>query len=114
MAFIMRNAAGKLLIVAVCGIGGAPSCGSHQLRREYPLPPLTQTPIRHPNPPPPRRRPPACGTIGPAMASETTTLDPALAERERVLRILREEAPRLRALGITRLSLFGSMARGEA
>src|SRR6478672_11732012 len=47
MAFIMRNAAGKLLMVAVCGIGGAPSCGSHQLRREYPLPPLTQTPIRH-------------------------------------------------------------------
>jgi predicted nucleotidyltransferase len=49
-----------------------------------------------------------------AMASETTTLDPALAERERVLRILREEAPRLRARGITSLSLFGSMARGEA
>jgi predicted nucleotidyltransferase len=49
-----------------------------------------------------------------AMASETATLDPALAERERVLRILHEEAPRLRARGITRLSLFGSMARGEA
>jgi hypothetical protein len=48
------------------------------------------------------------------MASETTTLDAALAERERVLRILHEEAPRLRARGITRLSLFGSMARGEA
>jgi predicted nucleotidyltransferase len=48
-----------------------------------------------------------------AMA-RTTTLDPALAERERVLRILHEEAPRLRARGITRLSLFGSMARGEA
>ena len=48
MAFIIRNAAGKLVIVATCGIGGAPSCGSHQLRAEYPLPPLTQTPIRHP------------------------------------------------------------------
>jgi uncharacterized protein len=49
-----------------------------------------------------------------AMASETKTLDLGLAERERVLRILREAAPRLRARGITRLSLFGSMARGEA
>jgi uncharacterized protein len=48
------------------------------------------------------------------MASETTILDPALAERERVLRILHQEAPRLRALGITHLGLFGSMARGEA
>ena len=27
MAFIIRNAAGRLVIVAVCGIGGAPSCG---------------------------------------------------------------------------------------
>jgi uncharacterized protein len=35
------------------------------------------------------------------------------AERERVLAALREQAPRLQALGITRLSLFGSMARGE-
>jgi predicted nucleotidyltransferase len=49
------------------------------------------------------------------MAASTQTLAPgALAERERVLRILHEEAPRLRALGITRLSLFGSMAGGEA
>jgi hypothetical protein len=48
------------------------------------------------------------------MASETVTLDPALAERERVLRLLHEQAPRLRALGITHLSLFGSMARGDA
>ena len=45
------------------------------------------------------------------MASDSTTLDHALAERERVLRILQEEAPRLRALGITHLSLFGSMAQ---
>jgi uncharacterized protein len=49
------------------------------------------------------------------MADETEILAPgALAERERVLRALHEEAPRLRARGITRLSLFGSMARGEA
>ena len=38
----------------------------------------------------------------------------ALAERERVLRVLHEQAQRLRARGITSLSLFGSMARGEA
>jgi predicted nucleotidyltransferase len=50
----------------------------------------------------------------PAMASDVRTLDAALAERERALRILREQAPRLRAHGITHLSLFGSMARGEA
>ena len=49
-----------------------------------------------------------------AMAVETRTLEPALAERERVLRVLHEQAPRLRARGITSLSLFGSMARGEA
>jgi predicted nucleotidyltransferase len=48
------------------------------------------------------------------MAIESETLAPALAERERVLRILREAAPQLRARGITRLSLFGSMARGKA
>jgi uncharacterized protein len=49
-----------------------------------------------------------------AMASETATVAPALTERERVLRILHEQAARLRARGITHLSLFGSMARGEA
>ncbi len=48
------------------------------------------------------------------MASDVGTLDAALAERERVLRILHEEAPRLCARGITSLSLFGSTARGEA
>jgi hypothetical protein len=37
-----------------------------------------------------------------------------LAERERVLRILRQQEPTLRARGVTRLRLFGSMARGEA
>ena len=49
-----------------------------------------------------------------AMDAEITTLDPTLDEREHVLRILREEAPGLRARGIAQLSLFGSMARGEA
>lgn len=34
-------------------------------------------------------------------------------ERERVLDTLHRQAPKLRGLGITRLSLFGSMARGE-
>jgi uncharacterized protein len=48
------------------------------------------------------------------MVVETETLAPALVERERSLRVLREAAPRLRARGITQLSLFGSMARGEA
>jgi uncharacterized protein len=48
------------------------------------------------------------------MTVESETLAPALAERERALCILREAAPRLRARGITRLSLFGSMARGQA
>jgi predicted nucleotidyltransferase len=48
------------------------------------------------------------------MATGTETLAPgALAERERVLRILHQEAPRLRALGIRHLSLFGSIARGK-
>jgi predicted nucleotidyltransferase len=51
---------------------------------------------------------------GRAMASDVTTLDAALGERERVVRILREQAPWLRARGITHLSLFGSVARGEA
>jgi predicted nucleotidyltransferase len=34
-------------------------------------------------------------------------------ERERVLAALRRQAPKLRGLGIARLSLFGSMARGD-
>lgn len=49
------------------------------------------------------------------MSADAPTLDgPALRERERVLRVLRHEAARLRARGITSLSLFGSIARGEA
>lgn len=37
-----------------------------------------------------------------------------IAERERVLKLLRAKEAELRAMGITRLRLFGSMARGEA
>ncbi len=49
------------------------------------------------------------------MAANTeTTLAPGRAERERIVARLRELAPRLRARGITHLSLFGSLARGEA
>jgi predicted nucleotidyltransferase len=48
------------------------------------------------------------------MATETRTFAPALVERERVLHVLREQTPRLRTRGIRSLSLFGSMARGEA
>jgi uncharacterized protein len=36
-----------------------------------------------------------------------------VAERERVLAVLRQQAPKLQRLGLTRLSLFGSTARGE-
>jgi predicted nucleotidyltransferase len=50
----------------------------------------------------------------PAMASKTTTLDPALVERERVLRVIRTHKAVLRRLGISRLWLFGSLARGDA
>ena len=49
-----------------------------------------------------------------AMARETTSLDPALAERERVLRIIRAHEAELRALGVSQLWLFGSLARGDA
>lgn len=48
------------------------------------------------------------------MAAETTLIDPGLAERERVLRVLRAHAAKIRARGVTRLRLFGSLARGEA
>jgi predicted nucleotidyltransferase len=48
------------------------------------------------------------------MVVQSETLGPALAERERVLRMLREAAPGLRARGITRLGLFGLLARGDA
>jgi hypothetical protein len=49
-----------------------------------------------------------------AMTAQAKTIDAAgAAERERVLAALRQQAPKMRALGIARLSLFGSMARGE-
>lgn len=48
------------------------------------------------------------------MAAQLGTSAAGLAERERVLRILHEEAPELRARGVTHLSLFGSVARGDA
>jgi predicted nucleotidyltransferase len=56
----------------------------------------------------------ACGSMGLAMATDVTTLDAALLERDRVLRILREHEVEIRARGVTRLRMFGSMARGEA
>lgn len=49
-----------------------------------------------------------------AMANEAETLTrPGVAERERVLALLRAQEPDLRALGLKRLRLFGSLARGE-
>ena len=48
------------------------------------------------------------------MAMEAIGAERALAERDRIVAQLQEQAPRLRARGISRLSLFGSMARAEA
>ena len=48
------------------------------------------------------------------MAAETKTVDPRLAERERVIRTIRAHEPELRARGVSRLWLFGSVARGDA
>lgn len=49
------------------------------------------------------------------MTAQTSTIEVSgAAERARVLDALHRQAPKLRALGITHLSLFGSMARGEA
>jgi predicted nucleotidyltransferase len=49
------------------------------------------------------------------MIEHAATIDRVgLAERERVLMLLRAKETELRALGVTRLRLFGSMARGEA
>jgi uncharacterized protein len=49
------------------------------------------------------------------MAAEAKTIDSrAPAERARVPGILREHEGELRAQGVARLRLFGSMARGEA
>jgi predicted nucleotidyltransferase len=48
-----------------------------------------------------------------AMASDIGTLDAALAERERVLRTIRAHEAKLRTLGVAKLWLFGSVARGN-
>jgi predicted nucleotidyltransferase len=62
----------------------------------------------------PRRRTSLYGSMFPTVAADTKTLDPGLAERERVIRTIRAHAAEIRARGVTRLRLFGSMARGEA
>jgi predicted nucleotidyltransferase len=49
------------------------------------------------------------------MASDVETIAPAaLAERDRVIRAIRGHEAALRALGVARLWLFGSLARGDA
>ncbi|MGH6903349.1 MAG: nucleotidyltransferase family protein [Geminicoccaceae bacterium] len=48
------------------------------------------------------------------MATDVKAQDAALAERERVIRAIREHEAALRALGVTQLWLFGSLARGDA
>ena len=48
------------------------------------------------------------------MATDVQATDAALVERERVISAIREHEPELRALGVTRLWLFGSLARGDA
>jgi predicted nucleotidyltransferase len=49
------------------------------------------------------------------MPADTKTIErPGIEERERVLRILRQHERELRAQGVVRLRLFGSIARGEA
>lgn len=52
--------------------------------------------------------------MAPAMATESQTLAPRLTEREGVLRVLRSHEAEIRAQGVMRLRLFGSVARGEA
>jgi hypothetical protein len=48
------------------------------------------------------------------MTTDAATIDRlGLAERERVA-LLRTREPELRALGVSRLRLYGSMARSEA
>ena len=47
------------------------------------------------------------------MATHVQAPDAAVVERERVVRALREHEAELRALGVTRLWLFGSLARGD-
>ena len=46
--------------------------------------------------------------------SAAETVARMVGERERVVGLLRARAPELRAQGVRRLALFGSVARGEA
>ena len=62
-----------------------------------------------------RRRPCDHAPAMPTSPAPTAASPPeAAAERERVLRLLRAHAGALRARGITRPALFGSVARGGA
>jgi uncharacterized protein len=47
------------------------------------------------------------------MASDLEALDGARALRDRVIRKIRDHEAGLRALGVTKLWLFGSLARGD-
>ena len=51
--------------------------------------------------------------MGAMAVSVDTITAPGLGERERVLRVLREHERELRARGLTRVTLFGSTARGD-
>lgn len=46
--------------------------------------------------------------------SDVKALDPAQALRDRVIRTIRDHEAELRALGVTKLWLFDSVARGDA
>lgn len=48
------------------------------------------------------------------MATDVQVSEAALVERERVVHAIRAHAAELRSLGVTRLWLFGSVARGDA
>jgi len=47
------------------------------------------------------------------MATQVETIPAAGPERDRVLQALRQRESELRARGLTRLALFGSVARGD-
>jgi uncharacterized protein len=51
--------------------------------------------------------------MGLAMATDVKAPGATRAERERVIRAIREHEAELRALGVTKLWLFGSLARGD-
>jgi hypothetical protein len=48
------------------------------------------------------------------MATNVKALDPAQALRDRVIRTIRDHEAELRALGVRKLWLFGSLARGSS